>query len=323
MPDNSLVKVRNLKKYFPVEGGIIPHKINDIQAVDDVSFDIKHQETLALVGESGCGKTTTARCIALLEKATAGKIFYDGKNILDMRSRDLNEYHKNVGMIFQDPFKSLNPRMPIADIIGEPLSIHGGASGRKKELKAAALLQEVDMAPHHIYRYPHEFSGGQKQRIAVARALALRPKLVLADEPVSSVDVSIRAAILHLMESLQKKHKLSYLFITHDLSVVKYIADRVLVMYLGKIVEKSDKKGIFTEPLHPYTKALISAVPIPDPTVKMNPIILRGGVPSPIDPPQGCRFHPRCPEAMDICENEEPKLKKVGDERYVACHLFD
>lgn len=322
MNDDVLISVKNLKKYFPVKGGVIPHKIADIQAVDDISFEIHEGETVGLAGESGCGKTTTARCIALLERNIKGKMFYKGKNILEMKGKESRDYRENIGMIFQDPFRSLNPRLPIVNIVGEPLDVHRNIKGRRKEVVVGKLLEEVGLDPTHIYRWPSEFSGGQKQRIAIARALALRPKLVLADEPVSSVDLSIRSSIMHLLEDLQEKYNLSYLFITHDLSALKYIADRLIIMYLGQFVEKGRTEEIFKEPLHPYTKALISAIPIPDPTVEMNPIILKGSVPSPRNPPSGCPFHPRCPEVMDICAKKEPKLQEVEDGRYVACHLY-
>ncbi len=322
MKKEKLLEVKGLKKYFPVMAGVFRHKIADIKAVDGVSFDIKEGETLGLVGESGCGKTTIARCITLLYMPTEGEIIYRGKDITKMKGKELKKFRREVSMIFQDPYLSLNPRLPIGEIVGEPLEIHGIAKGKEKDKIVMSLLREVGLEEYHIYRYPFAFSGGQKQRIAIARALALTPKLIIADEPVSGLDVSIRASILNLLKELQRKHNLTMLFISHDLSVVKYMSERIAVMYLGKIVEIAESNKLFEKSVHPYTQALISAIPEPDPTIRKKEfIILKGEVPSPLNPPSGCRFHPRCPLAMPICSKEEPKLKEVENEHLVACHL--
>ncbi|MCD6262797.1 ABC transporter ATP-binding protein [Candidatus Bathyarchaeota archaeon] len=303
-------------------GGVFRHKIADIKAVDGVSFDIKEGEILGLVGESGCGKTTIARCITLLYMPTAGEIIYRGNDVTKMKGKELKKFRREVSMIFQDPYLSLNPRLPIGEIVGEPLEIHGIAKGKEKDKIVMSLLREVGLEEYHIYRYPFAFSGGQKQRIAIARALALTPKLIIADEPVSGLDVSIRASILNLLKELQRKHNLTMLFISHDLSVVKYMSERIAVMYLGKIVEIAESNKLFEKSLHPYTQALISAIPEPDPTIRKKEfIILKGEVPSPLNPPSGCRFHPRCPLAMPICSKEEPKLKEAENEHLAACHL--
>lgn len=322
MKKEKLLEVKGLKKYFPVMGGVFRHKIADIKAVDGVSFDIKEGETLGLVGESGCGKTTIARCITLLYMPTEGEIIYRRNDVTKMKGKELKKFRREVSMIFQDPYLSLNPRLPIGEIVGEPLEIHGIAKGKEKDKIVMSLLREVGLEEYHIYRYPFAFSGGQKQRIAIARALALTPKLIIADEPVSGLDVSIRASILNLLKELQRKHNLTMLFISHDLSVVKYMSERIAVMYLGKIVEIAESNKLFEKSVHPYTQALISAIPEPDPTIRKKEfIILKGEVPSPLNPPSGCRFHPRCPLAMPICSKEEPKLKEVENEHLVACHL--
>ena len=317
-----LLKVRNLKKYFPVRGGLFSKVIGYVQAVDGVSFDIKRGETLGLVGESGCGKTTAGRTILRLLEPTAGEVTFEGENIFKLDQEKLRKTRRNVQIIFQDPFGSLNPRMTVGDIVGESLLIHRIANDKKeKEERVRDLLETVGLNVGHIRRYPHEFSGGQRQRIGIARALALNPKLIVCDEPVSALDVSIQAQVINLLENLQEQFKLTYLFIAHDLSVVKHISDRVAVMYLGKIVELSATLNLYDNPQHPYTEALLSAVPIPDPTLKKQRIVLEGDVPSPFKPPTGCRFHPRCKYSKSVCSQEEPELIDIGNEHYVACHL--
>jgi oligopeptide transport system ATP-binding protein len=317
-----LLKVRNLKKYFPVRGGFFSKVIGYVQAVDGVSFDIKRGETLGLVGESGCGKTTAGRTILRLLEPTAGEVTFEGENIFKLDQEKLRKTRRNVQIIFQDPFGSLNPRMTVGDIVGESLIIHRIAKNKKeKEERVKNLLETVGLNAGHVRRYPHEFSGGQRQRIGIARALALNPKLVVCDEPVSALDVSIQAQVINLLENLQEQFKLTYLFIAHDLSVVKHISDRVAVMYLGKIVELASTLNLYDNPQHPYTEALLSAVPIPDPTLKKQRIVLEGDVPSPFKPPTGCRFHPRCKYTKPICRQEEPELVDIGNEHYVACHL--
>ncbi len=317
-----LLKVRKLKKYFPVRGGVFSKIIGYVQAVDGINIDIKRGETLGLVGESGCGKTTTGRTILRLLEPTAGEVTFEGINIYKLDREKLRKARRDIQIIFQDPFGSLNPRMTVGDIVGESLIIHRIAKNHKeKEERVKKLLETVGLNAGHIRRYPHEFSGGQRQRIGIARALALNPKLVICDEPVSALDVSIQAQVINLLEELQEKFKLTYLFIAHDLSVVKHISDRVAVMYLGKIVELASTLDLYDNPQHPYTEALLSAVPIPDPTLKRQRIVLEGDVPSPFKPPAGCRFHPRCKYSIPICSQEEPELIDIGNEHYVACHL--
>ena len=309
--DGYILKVENLKKYFPIKMGIIRRTVGNVYAVDDISFSIKKGETLGLVGESGCGKSTTARVILRLLDATAGKVFFDNDDVLKTKKRRLRELRRDMQIVFQDPYASLNPRMTVGMIVEEPLIIHkiGNSASRKSRVKD--LLKIVGLSPEHTNRYPHEFSGGQRQRIGVARALALNPRFIVCDEPISALDVSIQAQILNLLDDLQCEFNLTYLFIAHDLSVVRHISDKVAVMYLGKIVEIADSKDIYESPLHPYTVALLSSVPIPDPDKerKRRHIILEGDVPSPINPPSGCHFHPRCPRAIDICSKEEPTLE--------------
>ncbi len=322
--DERLLEIKNLKKYFPVKEGVFRRTVAHVKAVDDINFHIKRGETLGLVGESGCGKSTAGRTILRLLEATAGEIWFEGKNLIELGKRELREMRKEMQIIFQDPYASLNPRMTVADIVGEPMDIHNLASSKKeRNEKVADILDTVGLGTEHMNRYPHEFSGGQRQRIGVARALAVDPSLIIADEPVSALDVSIQAQVINLMQDLQKDFDLTYLFIAHDLSVVKHISDRVAVMYLGKLVEVADKKELFDDPKHPYTQSLLSAIPVADPTYESERIILEGDVPSPVNPPSGCRFHPRCPYAMDICSEVEPEFKDYGEEHFAACHLLE
>jgi len=316
-----LVEVRDLKKHFPIRKGLLSRIAGQVQAVDGISFSIAEGEILGLVGESGCGKTTAGRLIVKLIEPTAGEILFKGRDIAPVTGSELRSLRRDMQIIFQDPYASLNPRMTIGEIIGEPLLIHGVAGGRDIEERVTHLLQTVGMEPFYRTRYPHEFSGGQRQRIGIARALALNPKLIVCDEPVSALDVSIQAQVINLLEDLQARFKLAYLFIAHDLSVVKHISNRVAVMYLGKIVETAWTQELFRQPLHPYTEALLSAVPIPDPTVERKQIVLKGDVPSPINPPSGCHFRTRCPYAEDFCTKEEPPLLELSPYHWVACHV--
>lgn len=316
-----LVEVKNLRKYFPKNKGWFGKKNTYVKAVDDISFTIKKGETLGLVGESGCGKSTTGRMIMRLLDATEGKILFEGKDISHLNDDQIRELRKDFQMVFQDPYASLNPRMKVGQIISEPLEVHGYPKEKRRE-RVEYLLQVVGLSSYHAERYPHEFSGGQRQRIGIARALAVNPKLIVADEPVSALDVSIQSQILNLLKDLQGEFKLTYLFIAHDLSVVEHISDSVGVMYLGKIVELADKDPLFQNPLHPYTKALLSAVPIPNPRLKRERIILKGDIPSPSNPPSGCTFHTRCPYAMAECKQSIPIMKEVGNGHFVSCHLY-
>lgn len=320
----NLLQVRGLKKYFPItQGVIIQRKVADVRAVDGLDFDIMKGETLGLVGESGCGKSTTGRTILQLYRPTEGQVLFQGNDLTKLKGEDLRRMRRNMQMIFQDPYASLNPRMTVGDIIGEPLEVHNLAKGKEKKERVEQLLHTVNLNPYFINRYPHEFSGGQRQRIGIARALAVNPGFIVCDEPISALDVSIQAQIINLLEELQSKMNLTYLFIAHDLSVVRHISDRIAVMYLGRIVELTDRKQLYASPLHPYTRALLSAVPIPDPAIeeKRERIILTGDVPSPVNPPSGCRFHTRCPLAIDICKRVDPEFRNVGSEHYVACHV--
>jgi oligopeptide transport system ATP-binding protein len=325
----NLLEVKDLKMYFPVTRGIvIQRKVADVKAVDGISFTIKRGETLGLVGESGCGKSTTGRAILQLYRPTAGSVRFDGRELTTMKGEELRRQRRRMQMIFQDPYASLNPRMTVGSIIAEPLEIHKISSGKEKQERVEELLRLVGLNPYFAQRYPHEFSGGQRQRIGIARALAVNPDFIVCDEPISALDVSIQAQIVNLLQDLQQELKLTYLFIAHDLSMVRHISDRVAVMYLGKIVELTDYKSLYEEPKHPYTQALLSAVPIPDPAIeaKRQRIILQGDVPSPLNPPTGCRFHTRCPRVMDVCRQVEPEWKNVGTaekEHWVACHLYD
>ena len=323
MAAEEILTVKNLKKYYPVKAGVFQRTVGQVKAVDDVGFHINKGETVGLVGESGCGKSTLGATLIRLEKATGGQIVFQGKDISSLKSKELFEFRREMQIIFQDPYASLNPRMTIADIIGEPIDIHKLAKNRQeRNQKVATLLEKVGLTTEQMGRYPHEFSGGQRQRIAVARALAVGPKLVVADEPVSALDVSIQAQVINILQDLQKEFSLTYLFISHDLSVVKHISDRVIVMYLGKIVEMAEKDDLYSNPLHPYTQSLISAIPIPNTSHKKNRIILKGDVPSPLNPPSGCRFHTRCPNAMEICGAKEPAIIDWGNNHFVACHLM-
>lgn len=324
MPANNetLLRVDKLVKHFPIYRGLIQKQVGAVRAVDDISFDIKRGETLGLVGESGCGKSTTGRAILQLHRPTSGRVEFDGADLVTLKGEELRRTRRKMQMIFQDPYASLNPRMTVGDIVGEPLIIHNLATGKEAEDRVAQLLQLVKLNPSFASRYPHEFSGGQRQRIGVARALSLQPSFIVCDEPISALDVSIQAQVVNLLEELQEQFNLTYLFIAHDLSMVRHISNRVAVMYLGVMVELANKADLYEDPLHPYTQALLSAVPVPDPVVEASRkrTILEGDVPSPANPPSGCRFRTRCPIAEKFCADSRPEFREVKPGHFVACH---
>lgn len=317
-----LLVVNRLKKYYPITGGVFAKEIGAVKAVDDVSFHVKRGETLGLVGESGCGKSTTGRSILRLIEPTSGEVLFEGKDVARMKREEVREIRKDMQIIFQDPFASLNPRHTVGKILEEPLIVHGVNSSKERSKRVHELLEVVGLSTYHAGRYPHQFSGGQRQRIGIARALILNPKLIVADEPVSALDVSVQSQVINLMQDLQKEYNLTYLFIAHDLSVVRHISDRVGVMYLGRIAEIADKDELYANPHHPYTKALLSAVPVADPDKKQERIILQGDLPSPANPPSGCTFHTRCPHVMDVCREKRPEMLKLREDHLVACHLY-
>lgn len=317
----NLIEVKNLVKYYPVKGGVFRRVVAQVKAVDDVSFSIRKGETLGLVGESGCGKSTVGHTMLGLIPHTSGSVEYAGKSVLGLKGEESKEMRRHLQIVFQDPYASLDPRLPVGDSIGEGLRIHRIGDKQEQFEMVQRALKNVGLEDYHAMRYPHEFSGGQRQRIGIARALVMNPKFIVLDEPVSALDVSIQAQVLNILKALQKEFGLTYLFVAHNLAVVEHISDRVAVMYLGKIAELADRKELFKEPLHPYTQALMSAIPIPDPRIKRERIILKGDVPSPLNPPKGCRFHPRCPYAMKVCAEREPDLLEAAPDRFVACWL--
>ncbi len=319
--NENLMEVKNLKKYFSLRGGFLSRARGEIRAVEGVSFSIRPRETLGLVGESGSGKTTVARAISRLSSITDGQVLFEGRDVFKLGKEELRSLRRRLQIIFQDPHASLNPRMSVEETVGEGILIHRLAKGPEKREKIVGLLEIVGLSAHYLRRYPHELSGGERQRIGIARALAVDPRLIVCDEPVSALDVSIQAQVINLLEGLQQRFGLSYLFIAHDLSVVRHIADRVAVMYLGKIVELATRDRLYTSPQHPYTEALLSAIPIPDPTVDRHRIVLKGEVPSPVNPPSGCYFHPRCRYAEPVCRQKAPELVDLGEGHLVACHL--
>ncbi|MBQ3660877.1 MAG: ATP-binding cassette domain-containing protein [Firmicutes bacterium] len=322
--DQYILMVNGLKKHFPIKGGMLSKTVGYVKAVDGVTFNLKRGTTMGLVGESGCGKTTVGRTILrLYDSKTDGQVLFNGKEVYDLPKDELRALRPKMQIIFQDPFSSLSPRLPVGEIIGEAVKEHNLVNAAEYDDYIDHVMDQCGLQPFHKDRYPHEFSGGQRQRICIARALALSPEFIVCDEPVSALDVSIQAQIINLLEELQNEHKLSYLFISHDLSVVEHISDAVGVMYLGNLVEYGDKADIFRNPLHPYTEALFSAIPVPDPTVKMNRIVLQGSIPSPADPPEGCKFHTRCAKCMECCKHEAPVQKEMEPGHFVACHLYD
>jgi len=329
--ETHLLEVKGLKKYFPIQKGLLRRTVGNVKAVDDVNFFVREGETLGLVGESGCGKSTAGRSIIRLYEPTAGEVLFrsrnlgsDGKtklvNLLDLNHAEMKQVRKEISMVFQDPINSLNPRMTVSDIVAEPMAIHGLDNGRETEEVIIRLLERVGLRPDHLRRYPHEFSGGQRQRIGIARALSLNPRLVICDEPVSALDVSIQAQTLNLLQDLQKDFNLSYIFVAHDLSVVQHISDRVAVMYVGKVAEIADAEELYSHPLHPYTEALLSAVPKADPLYKSERIVMQGDVADPSNPPSGCYFHPRCRYAQDVCKLKTPEFRELKPDHFVACH---
>ena len=319
-----ILQVKDLKKYFPIKGGMISHTIGQVKAVDGVTFNLKRGTTMGLVGESGCGKTTAGRTILRLSgEKTGGQVLFNGQEVYDLSPKEMRPLRTKMQIIFQDPFSSLSPRLPVGEIIGEAVREHNLVPANEFDDYIDKIMDNCGLQPFHKDRYPHEFSGGQRQRICIARALALNPEFVVCDEPVSALDVSIQAQIINLLKDLQEQYKLTYLFISHDLSVVEHISDSVGVMYLGSLVEYGDTADIFRNPLHPYTKALFSAIPVPDPTVKMDRIVLEGSIPSPANPPSGCKFHTRCKYCMERCKVEAPEQKEIEPGHYVVCHLYD
>jgi len=323
MNTKNLIEVDHLVKYYPVYGGVFRHEVAQVKAVDDVSFNIKEGETLGLVGESGCGKTTVGHTLLRLIPHTSGSVYFDGTDIFALKGNALKPLRRYMQIVFQDPYASLDPRLPIGESIGEGLKIHKMGTAKERVEIVIQTLHKVGLEDYHAYRYPHEFSGGQRQRIGIARALALQPKFIVLDEPVSALDVSIQAQVLNILRDLQQEFGLTYLFVAHNLAVVEHISTRVAVMYLGKIAEISPRKALFSRPLHPYTQALMSAIPIPNPKLQRKRIILTGDVPSPLNPPTGCRFHPRCPYARERCSVETPELRELEPDHFVACHFGD
>ena len=320
---NLLLKVEHLKKYFPIQTGILSKKSGEVKAVDDLSFEVYEGETLGIVGESGCGKSTAGRAIMRLLEPTSGKVTFDDVELTDLSNKEMRKMRRDIQMVFQDPYASLNPRHTVGKILEEPLIVHGIGNSKERKERVQQYLEIVGLSSYHAKRYPHQFSGGQRQRIGIARALMTNPRLIIADEPVSALDVSIQAQVLNLMQKLQQDLKLTYIFIAHDLGVVRHISNRVGVMYLGRIVELADSESLYKEPLHPYTQALLSAVPIPDPTHHREQILLEGDIPSPANPPAGCSFHTRCPYATDLCKFTVPIFRKVKPGHAVACHLYN
>ncbi|MDQ3005849.1 MAG: ABC transporter ATP-binding protein [Chloroflexota bacterium] len=318
-----LVEVNNLVKYFPVRAGLLQRVVNQVKAVDDVSFSVKKGETLGMVGESGCGKTTIGRTMLRLVEPTSGAVKFDGRDVFAMKPQELKTVRRDMQIIFQDPYASLDPRVPIGESVMEGLHIHKIGTPRERVDIMMETLKKVGLEDYHARRYPHEFSGGQRQRIGIARALALRPRFIICDEPVSALDVSIQSQVLNILKDLQQEFGLTYLFIAHNLSVVEHVSNRVAVMYLGKMVELTSREELFRNPMHPYTQALMSAIPVPNPRLKRQRTILKGDVPSPLNPPKGCRFHPRCPVAMEICSQEEPEFKELRPDHWVACWVAE